>query len=136
MKKRILFTFGILLTVTMANPILGQNIETKVPVENLLFDNTTNRLKHAILYASDKQALYAYNIANASTTGFKPILTQEDAAQLAQILPDDDQDNDRGVMMEFLMSRMANNRIQHAAYINLQKKKFEIIRQIATLGKR
>ena len=52
-------------------------------VSNVLFDDTSVRLEKAIYDMNDRQNAAAYNIANASTPGFKPIRF-EDEIQLGK----------------------------------------------------
>ena len=134
LKTPLFLIITVCLTFLIGTPVFSQSNQHQSDIENILFDNVTNRLQNAIMYASNKQALYSYNIANSSTAGFDPILTEDEQKELNALLPN--KELNRDVMMEFLLSKMTNNRLKHAAFINLQKKKFEIIRQVASMGKK
>ena len=47
-------------------------------VSNVLFDDTSVRLEKAIYDMNDRQNAAVYNIANASTPGFKPIRYEDE----------------------------------------------------------
>ena len=47
-------------------------------VSNVLFDQTSKNLEKAIYEMNKRQNAVAYNIANASTPGFKPIRFQDE----------------------------------------------------------
>ncbi|MCP4049194.1 MAG: hypothetical protein GY730_00595 [bacterium] len=141
LKTKFYFIFVIffIISISFNNFSLAQNTFTPSSetnfAENILFDDTMSNLKKAILHASKKQSLYAYNISNATTPEFNPVLEQDEYRQLASILPPGEENN-RKVMMEFILTKMSENRLKYNAYFSLQKKKFEILRQVATQGKK
>eukprot|EP01047_Picozoa_sp_COSAG01_P011787 COSAG01_NODE_519_length_16012_cov_4.344058_15_plen_137_part_00 len=103
----------------------------------LLEDATGEKLETAIKYSSQKQAIYSYNIANATTQGFRPILLPEDRAELQRLfdVAPDDQAYLSKVMIEHFMAKVAeNNKRQQALYV-LYKKRVENLRKVVTLGK-
>ena len=131
------FFFLVFLPVLFFCPLIllaQEQMSVESDVENMLFDDTLNRLKVAIMAASGKQSLYAYNIANAATPEFEPILPPDEQAELDRLMPPGE--SNRQVMNEFILSKMTENRLRYTGYINLQKKKFEVLRQVVTLGKR
>lgn len=59
-------------------------------LEDLLFDDTTQKLGAAILDAGRRQAVYSYIIANASTPGvdLEKLLPPDDKRLFKKLLPD------------------------------------------------
>ncbi|RAP28745.1 hypothetical protein DID76_04445 [Candidatus Marinamargulisbacteria bacterium SCGC AG-414-C22] len=112
---------------------------TTVPVNNeimgIMNDKVISDIEKEIKHSVQKQAIYSYNIANISTPGFEPILFPEDKEELGLIVPEDSE-YFRKVLLEHMTTNMARNRNKHNAYLLLYKKKFEIYRQVATLGKK
>ena len=100
-----------------------------------LYDQSNEKLREAILVSIRKHALYSYNIANATTPGFKPILFPEDEQELSQIIPEGQPYSDK-VVIEHLSAKLAENSRRHAAYYALYKKKIDNLRQVVTLGKK
>jgi flagellar basal body rod protein FlgB len=100
----------------------------------LMFYNSRYIVLHeGIREASKKQAIYAYNIANLSTPGFKPILPPEDQALLNELTAA--KGNSQEVMLDFLMARMTENSKRYNAYVTIWKAKLDGVRRIITLGK-
>ena len=79
--------------------------------------------------------MYSYNIANISTPGFSPLLYPEDQAELEKIVPENDE-MFKKVLLEHMTTNMARNRNKHNAYLLIYKKRFEVYRQVASLGKK
>lgn len=102
---------------------------------SLMYDSSVSKLEEAIKYAQRKHALYSYNIANATTQGFEPILMPEDQNELFSMVPAGS-DYFQKVLLEHMTANMARNRNKHSAYLLLYKKKFEIYKMVATLGKK
>lgn len=98
-------------------------------VTGVLFDGTSQNLAKAINTASERQAIYAYNIANASTPGFKPIRFHEEFDKTKQKYGQDE------FNLEEEMAKMNENRLRHSAYTKLLSSKIQIAKKIATLGK-
>ena len=103
--------------------------------ENLLFTSADKRLEQSIREASRKQSIYSYNIANATTPGFEPILFDEDRRELYQMVPPGSEYFTK-VLVEHMSTKMAQNARRQAAYYALYKKKIDNFRQVATMGKR
>lgn len=91
-------------------------------------------LEDAMRVASKKQALYAYNISNLSTPGFKPVLTPDDQKMLDQLTVPN-KSRMKEVLLEFLMARMSENNKRYNAYLTLWKAKTDNNKRIVTLGK-
>ena len=103
--------------------------------DDILFYPVDSKLEKAIYKATKKHALFSYNIANATTPGFEPILYPEDQAELNQIIPNN-KELRKKVILEHMTASMAKNRNLQASYLTLYKKRFDTYRQIATMGKR
>ena len=119
--------------LTCAFYLITASIISGQSMDGILFDTTTNKVHQAVLEASRAQSIYAYNIANLSTPGFKPILLEEDRRVLQSLFPEDPNNK---IMMEHFMARLTENRSRHSALTKLFSIKLGIMRQIATLGKR
>ena len=57
-------------------------------ISNILFDDTSVRLEAAIFEMNKRQNAAAYNIANASTPGFKPIRFQDEVDEAIRLYGD------------------------------------------------
>ena len=91
-------------------------------------------LEDALRLASKRQSIYAYDIANLTTPGFKPILLRDDQ-KLFNDLTVPDKTKQQEVLLEFLMTRMAENNKRYNAYLTLWKAKIDNNKRIVTLGK-
>jgi hypothetical protein len=116
------------------NPVIGQQINSQADIEEVLFDDTVDNLQSAIEKAGRNQSIYAYNIANMSTPEFVPFLPKKDRELLIKTFPKGNYT--RETLLEFILTKMSENRSKYNAYISIQRKKFEIIRQVSTLGKK
>jgi len=103
--------------------------------DGILFDESATQLEDAILDASRRHALYSYNLANATTPGFKPILFEDDRRQLYTMVPEDSEYFTK-VIIEHITSKMAMNRGRQSAFYALYRKKFDNWRQVVSLGKK
>ena len=102
-----------------------------------LNDPTGRSLQQAIEYTSRKHAIYSYNIANATTQGFEPILLPEDKIELERLfaVAPEDKNYLSKVIIEHFMAKIAqNNKKQQALYV-LYKKRVENFRKVVSLGK-
>ncbi len=114
---------------------LGGALVAQQYIDKMLFYPVDQKLEKAIYKATKKHALFSYNIANATTPGFEPILYPEDQAELNQIIPNN-KELRKKVILEHMTASMAKNRNLQASYLTLYKKRFDTYRQIATMGKR
>ena len=123
----------LLLLVSMLTPLAAQDSDALD--DNVLFDSTSSRLEDAMKDSGRRHAIYSYNIANATTPGFKPILLPDDEAEFQRILPDEEQFFGR-VVVEHMMTKMSQNSKRQAALYALYRKRLDNYRQVATLGKK
>ena len=122
--------FSLLFFLLMGSFIFGQDVGS-----SMMYDSSVLSLEDAIRYSQRKHALYSYNIANATTQGFEPILMPEDQSELFSMVPANSE-YFRKVLLEHMTTNMARNRNKHQALLLLYKKKFENYRMVATLGKK
>jgi len=111
-------------------PILLSASDT---ISNVLFDDTALRLEDAIYEMNKRQNAAAYNIANASTPGFKPIRFQDEIKEAIRLYGDDSMLKDVNVDDEMVKSTKI--RLKHSAYIRLLSTKMGITKKVVTLGK-
>ena len=102
-------------------------------ISNALFDDTSVRLEAAIYEMNKRQNAAAYNIANASTPGFKPIRFQDEVDEAIRLYGDASMLNDVNVDDEMVKSTKV--RLKHSAYIRLLSTKIGITKKVVTLGK-
>ncbi|MGE4169400.1 MAG: flagellar basal body protein [Candidatus Margulisiibacteriota bacterium] len=119
---------GLLMALLCLEPLQAKAID------RVLFDDVHDHLATAINGAAEKQSMFSYNIANASTPGFRPVLSPEDSLEFRNLVPANHQDSD--IMIEYFMAKLTENRSHQSAYIKLFTTKMGILRQVATLGKR
>jgi len=98
-------------------------------VSNLVFDQTSQVLANSISDAAERQAIYAYNIANASVPGFRPKKFQKDLEEANKRY-----DNEE-LNLEEEIAKMTENRLRHSAYTKLLAAKIQIAKKVMTLGK-
>ena len=91
-------------------------------------------LEEALRLAIKRQSIYAYDIANIGTPGFKLVLLPDDQKLLNELtIPDKTKQQE--IILEFLMARMAENNKRYNAYLTLWKAKIDNNKRIVTLGK-
>ena len=116
-----------ILLIVLASPICADGLDS------LFMSKKYAQLEEGIREGARRQSMYAYNIANLSTPGFKPQLTAEDQNLLNEISPNNDRSKE--VLLEFMMSRMSENGKRYNALLALWKLKVDNNKRIATLGK-
>jgi len=102
-------------------------------VSNVLFDDTAVRLESAIYDMNHRQNAAAYNIANASTPGFKPIRFEDEIEQAVRLYGSAKMLNVVNVDDEMVKSTKI--RLKHSAYVRLLSTKIGITKKVVTLGK-
>ena len=115
-------------------PCFSQQASSTV-VDSLFLTSASNSLESAIYNSIERHAVYSYNLSNATTPGFTPILFPDDEVDLFTMLPEGSEYFSK-VIVEHMTAKMALNRVRHAAYFALLKKQFDNYRQVATLGKK
>ena len=104
-------------------------------METLFDDHTLVRLEKAIKKTAQKQMIYSYNIANASTPDFVPILLEEDLIKIKKVVDKTDDELLSQVFVELLMTYMGENNKKQQALYAIYKKQTENMRKIVSFGK-
>ena len=102
-------------------------------VSNVLFDDTSVRLEKAIYDMNDRQNAAVYNIANASTPGFKPIRYEDEIQHAVRLYGSSKILNVINIDDEMVKSTKI--RLKHSAYVRLLTTKIGITKKVVTLGK-
>tara|TARA_B100001142_G_C14113131_1_gene569997 strand:- start:303 stop:677 length:375 start_codon:yes stop_codon:yes gene_type:complete len=121
-------TFMAVVLVMFGTVVHGENI-----ISNVLFDSTAVRLEDAIYDMNKKQKATAYNIANASTPGFRPIRYEDEIQEAIRLYGDSSMLDVVNVDDE--MVRSTKIRLKHSAYVRLLSTKIGITKKVVTLGK-
>ena len=100
---------------------------------NVLFDNTAGLLENAIYEMNHRQNAAAYNIANASTPGFKPIRFEDEIQEAVRLYGNSKMLN--VVNIDDEMVKSTKIRLKHSAYVRLLSTKIGITKKVVTLGK-
>ncbi len=120
--------FMAVVLVMFGTVVHGENI-----ISNVLFDSTSVRLEDAIYDMNKKQKATAYNIANASTPGFRPIRYEDEIQEAIRLYGDSSMLDVVNVDDE--MVRSTKIRLKHSAYVRLLSTKIGITKKVVTLGK-
>ena len=102
-------------------------------VSNVLFDQTAVNLENAIYEMNDRQNAAAYNIANASTPGFRPIRYEDEVKEAIRLYGDTKMLDSVNIDDEMVKSTKV--RLKHSAYVRLLSTKIGITKKVVTLGK-
>lgn len=122
-----LFHFFLMAQVTNFTPSFDDTITT------VLFDDTAVMLQSAIYDMNERQRAAAYNIANASTPGFRPIRFPDEIAESIRLYGTDAILNEVNIDDEMVKSTKI--RLRHSAYIKLLSTKMDITKKVITMGK-
>ena len=102
-------------------------------VSNVLFDDASVKLERAMKDMMDRQHATAYNIANASTPGFKPIRYPDEVEEAIRLYGNDKMLE--AVNIDDEMVKSTKIRLKHSAYVRLLSTKIGITKKVVTLGK-
>ena len=102
-------------------------------VSNVLFDDASVKLEQAMKDMMDRQHAAAYNIANASTPGFKPIRYPDEVQEAMRLYGNDKMLE--AVNIDDEMVKSTRIRLKHSAYVRLLSTKIGITKKVVTLGK-
>jgi flagellar basal body rod protein FlgB len=94
-------------------------------------DPTTRRIEQAIYDAAKRQAVYAYNVANASTPGFKPVLFEDELEKAKRQYGKENQTFN----LEDEMGKIAMNGLKHSSLTKIFSTRYQILRKVVTMGK-
>ncbi|MGC6367695.1 MAG: hypothetical protein ACON35_06830 [Candidatus Marinamargulisbacteria bacterium] len=102
-------------------------------VSKVLFDETSKELEAAIYEMNSRQNAAAYNIANASTPGFRPIRFEDEIVEATRLYGNARMLDDVNIDDEMVKSTKI--RLKHSAYVRLLTTKIGITKKVVTLGK-
>ena len=106
-------------------------------LDTMLYDSSMGTLENAVKETSRRHAVYSYNLSNATTPGFRPILFAEDQAEIYELAPPGVANTYfNKVLLEHQTAKLARNRSRQSAYYALYRKKLDNYRQILSLGKK
>jgi hypothetical protein len=137
-KIAICFLFTVFIVVSpVCAQISGQSPRIYSIFDSMLFDSSMGELEKAIKESSRRHAIYSFNVANATTPEFRPILLPGDQAEMLRIAPPGvAKTYFNKVLLEHQTSKLAMNRSRQVAFYALYKKKIDNYRQIVSLGKK
>ena len=120
---------GIILLI-FATPVYAERFE------GLFYSDYYFSVEEALRIGSQKQAIYSYIIANASTPGVDlvALLPPDDRAKILSRLPATG-DKKNEVVLEFVLAEMAINNKRLSAFTTLWGNKAKSLKNIVTLGK-
>lgn len=95
-----------------------------------IFDETFGNLERAMEIATKKQAVIAHNIANAKTPGYEALTFDEELMRAVKRL------DKKQVVLEEELAALTENSIKYSAYVKLLSSKINVLRTIATQGRR
>ena len=95
-----------------------------------MFDNQFAQLEHSMAIATRRQEVIAHNIANARTPGFEPMVFDEELMKAVK------RQDRRSVVLEDELSALTDNSTKYSAYVKLLSSKINILKSIATQGRK
>ena len=101
--------------------------------DSVIFGRTENVLVDGIREMNSRKAATAYNIANVTTPGFKPIRFEDEIEEAIRLYGDTSILEEVNIDDE--MVKTTKIRLKHQAYIRLLSTKMAITKRVVTLGK-
>jgi flagellar basal body rod protein FlgB len=95
-----------------------------------IFDSTIGSLERAMQIATKRQEVIAHNIANAKTPGFEPLSFDE---QLMRAVKRQDR---KQVVLEEELAALTENSVKYSACVKLMSSKINILKSVASQGRR
>ncbi|MBN2058465.1 MAG: hypothetical protein JW782_06700 [Candidatus Saganbacteria bacterium] len=95
-----------------------------------IFDAQFGNLERAMEIAARRQEVISHNLSNANTPGFEPMDFDEELMRAVK------RQDSRSVNIEEEMAAMTENSIKYSAYVKLLSSKINILRTVATQGRR
>ncbi len=131
--KSILLFFFVGCLVVQSAPIFGQNRNRDVV--RIFYGEPYTVVENQIYDGSRRHAIYSYIIANMTTPGFDAFqfLPADDQAELRRMIPN--KDASKEVVLEYVMTKMADNNRRETALMTMWKNKKDGLQRIVTLGK-
>lgn len=95
-----------------------------------MFDYTVAQLEGEMKKTVDRQAMHAHNLANVETPGFKPLRFDEELNKAVE------RQDRKHVIVEEEMAALSSNSIKYSAYVKLLSQKINVLKTIASQGRR
>ncbi len=95
-----------------------------------MFDYAYLSLEKGMKEAAEEQAVHAHNLANVDTPGFMPLEFDKELGRAVKRL------DQKKVVVEEEMAKLSENSMRYSAYVKLLTQKINILRTIATQGRR
>ncbi len=95
-----------------------------------LFDATFSNLERAMEIAARRQEVIAHNLSNAKTPGYEPLAFDEELMKAVK------RTDRKEVVMEEELASLTDNSVKYSSYVKMLTSKFNILRTIATQGRR
>lgn len=95
-----------------------------------IFDETYATLERAMRAATLRQSVIAHNIANAKTPGYEAMDFNEELMKAVK------RQDKKQVVLEEELSALTENSIKYSAYVKLMSSKVNVLKTIASQGRR
>jgi flagellar basal body rod protein FlgB len=95
-----------------------------------IFDAAFGNLERAMEIATRQQEVITHNIANAKTPGYEALTFDEELMQAVARV------DRRKVVLEEELSALTENSIKYSSYVKMLSTKLNVLRNIATQGRR
>ena len=95
-----------------------------------VFDKTFGSVEHAMRVSTQKQAVIAHNIANANTPGYEALTFDEELMRATKRV------DKKNVVLEEEMAALTENSVRYSAYVKILTSKINVLKNIATQGRR
>lgn len=102
-------------------------------LDSILYDDAETRLENGLYEMQRRNEAIAYNIANGTTPGFKPIRFQDEIDEHMRLYGTTELLDQVNIDDEMVKSTTI--RLRHQAYIRLLSTKMGITKRIVSLGK-
>ncbi len=102
-------------------------------IDNVLFDDSMQRLMYGMKDSVKRQTVIAHNITNKDVPGYKPIRFSDEMQEM-MLQPGFDPNNDK-VEEEDEMAKMTKNRFKYSTYVRLMNMKLEVLKKVINQGK-
>lgn len=95
-----------------------------------MFDYAITELEGEMKKAIDRQSVHAHNLANVDTPGFRPLVFDEELNKAVE------RQDRKHVIVEEEIAALSENSIKYSAYVKLMSQKLNILKTIATQGRK
>ena len=104
----------------------GSGVYPRVEV----FDGTFDRMEKAMEIATKRQAVIAHNIANADTPGYQALTFDNELQKAVTRL------EQPSVNLEEEMAALTENSVAYSSYIKMMSTKLNVLKSVASQGRR